>query len=325
MKRTKKLSGLDRVEELSGDVCRPDRNAVFRFAPSPNGLLHLGHAHSALTNYEMAKAAGSKLLLRIEDIDTGRSRPEFVAAIFEDLAWLGIEWEQEVVYQSDRFDLYREAAEVLENLGVLYPCFASRQELALAAEQADGAKDEFGGPLYFRVSRGLTADDVAARKTAGQPFAMRLNMTRAVEVADERLGGEQLTFIETNDDETCRRIDANPGRWGDEVIVRKDTPASYHLAVVVDDAAQGVTNVTRGTDLYAATHLHRLLQVLLDLPEPVYHHHQLIVDDDMRKLSKSDGDLSLAALRAQGVAPNVLCDHLEEFLESRKMSFFSWS
>ncbi len=276
-----------------------------------------------MVNFNMAKACGGKFLLRMEDIDVGRARPEFIDAIYEDLAWLGLTWESGVVQQSERFELYKSATSKLERLGVLYPCFTTRQELAVAANQ-DDARDEFGGPLYLRASRTLSADEVARRKAAGEPFALRLNMTRARQAAAEKLGNARLTYRAWDGEEGCEIVEANPGQWGDEAIVRKDTPASYHLAVVVDDAAQGISHVTRGQDLYSSTDLHRLLQVLLDLREPVYHHHKLIVDEKLRKLSKSDGDLSLAALRAAGVKANEICDHLEEFLASRNMSLFSW-
>ncbi len=232
-----------------------DPRPVFRFAPSPNGELHLGHALSALVCFEQAQRAGGRFLLRIEDIDLARSRPQFVAGIFQDLRWLGLSWEEPVLFQSQRFAAYRAAAEHLSTLGLLYPCFATRSEIDAAAT---GARDPDGAPL---------------------------------------------TFAETGSGAGLQRIDATPERWGDAVIVRKEVPTSYHLAVVVDDAWQGVTHITRGRDLYPATGLHRLLQVLLNLPEPVYHHHRLITDEDGRKLSKSARDTSLKALRERGATP----------------------
>jgi len=305
---------------------------VFRFAPSPNGELHLGHALSALVGYEQARAAGGRFLLRIEDIDVGRTRPEFVAGIFEDLRWLGLEWEEPVLFQSQRMDAYRAAAERLEALGLVYPCFATRSEIEAAA--TDGASDPDGAPLYPGLWKGRTPAEIAARKAAGEAFALRIDMDAAIAAVRAKLGGAPLIFDEWSAGEggyapshprpelvegrqptsrawfdklTTRSdwqtIEAAPKRWGDAVIVRKDVPTSYHLAVVVDDAWQGVTHVTRGRDLYAATDLHRLLQVLLDLPEPSYHHHRLVVDENGRKLAKSARDTSLRALREQGVSP----------------------
>jgi glutamyl-Q tRNA(Asp) synthetase len=274
---------------------------VFRFAPSPNGELHLGHALSALVGYQRAGACGGRFLLRIEDIDTGRSRPEFVAGILADLAWLRLAWEEPVLFQSQRLPAYRAAAGRLEAMGLLYPCFASRAEIEAAS--AGGARDPDGAPLYPGLFRGRDAGEVAARRAAGEPFALRIDMARAMAAATTKLGGEALAFTELAEDDTPQAIAARPERWGDAVIVRKDTPASYHLAVVVDDAWQGVTHVTRGRDLYAATDLHRLLQVLLELPTPVYHHHRLITDDMGRKLAKSARDTSLRSLRERGCTP----------------------
>jgi glutamyl-Q tRNA(Asp) synthetase len=274
---------------------------VFRFAPSPNGELHLGHALSALAGYEQSKAAGGRFLLRIEDIDVGRTRPEFVAGIFEDLRWLGIEWEEPVLFQSQRMDAYRQAAGRLQALGLLYPCFATRTEIEAAAE--GGATDPDGAPLYPGLWKGRAQAEVAEKRAAGQRSALRIDMGLARQMARKKLRGAGLTFLELAEDGSRNAVTAHPERWGDAVIVRKDVPTSYHLAVVVDDAWQGVTHVTRGRDLYAATDLHRLLQVLLDLPEPVYRHHRLIVDEQGRKLAKSAKDTSLSALREQGVTP----------------------
>jgi glutamyl-Q tRNA(Asp) synthetase len=270
---------------------------VFRFAPSPNGELHLGHALSALVGWEAAKAANGRFLLRIEDIDTGRTRPEYVAGIFADLRWLGLAWEEPVLFQSTRFAAYAEAARKLEAMGLLYPCFGTRAEIEAAAS---GATDPDGAPIYPGLWRGRTDADIAARKAAGEPFALRLDVGKALAVARIRLAGRPLTFTELSEDGRPQIIAADPALWGDAVIVRKDTPSSYHLAVVVDDAWQGVTHVTRGRDLYAATHLHRLLQVLLDLPEPIYRHHRLITDTQGRKLAKSARDTSLRCLREAG-------------------------
>ena len=271
---------------------------VFRFAPSPNGFLHLGHALSALTGAQWAKRKGGRFLVRIEDYDTARSRPEFVAGVLEDLAWLGIEWEKPELRQSEHTPVYQAAAQRLRDLGLLYPCFATRTEIEAAA--TSGAVDPDGAPLYPGLHKGMSADAVSARRARGELFCWRLDMERALVLAAGKLGAEKLAFTELNTDGTSRRIAADPARWGDAIMVRKDAPASYHLAVVVDDARQGVTHVTRGQDLFASTDVHRLLQVVLDLPEPLYAHHALILDVDGRKLSKSKGATSLATLRGQG-------------------------
>ena len=275
--------------------------SVFRFAPSPNGEMHLGHALSALIGYERAQMLGGRFLVRIEDIDIGRSRPQFVAGIFADLAWLGIAWEEPVVFQSRRMPAYGAAARRLEEMGLLYPCFATRAEIEAAA--AGGPVDPDGAPLYPGLFRGRDAREVARRKAAGEPFALRIDMGAAISVAAARLGGDPLVFTELDEDGRPQEIAARPERWGDAVIVRKDVPTSYHLAVVVDDAWQGVTHVTRGRDLYAATDLHRLLQVLLDLPAPIYQHHRLVTDAHGRKLAKSARDTSLRSLRESGATP----------------------
>lgn len=240
-----------------------------------------------------------RFLLRIEDIDTERCRPEYEAQMLDDLAWLGLEWEEPVRRQSEHFAAYREAAERLEKMELLYPCFATRKEIAAAARP--GQTDPDGAPLYPGLHKDLPAEDIAQRKIAGKPFALRLDMDKALAHAAE-CTNLPLTFTSfTPENEDMTIIKADPARWGDAVIARKDVPTSYHLSVVIDDALQGVTHVTRGMDLYAATDLHRLLQVLLDLPAPLYHHHALLTDDTGRKLSKSARDKSIASLREQGV------------------------
>lgn len=281
------------------------KRPVFRFAPSPNGELHLGHAWSALVTHDAARAAGGRFLLRIEDIDITRCRREFEMQILDDLAWLGLTWEESVRRQSEHFDSYAEALEKLGDMGLLYPCFATRKEIADAviAGRKPYPLDPEGTPLYPGLCKALGAEEIRTRKAKGEPFALRLDMDRAVAVAHEKCGGTALTFTEIAASGTKCVIAADPARWGDAVIARKDVPTSYHLAVVVDDAHQGVTHVTRGRDLYAATDLQRLLQVLLGLPEPLYHHHRLVTDDRGRKLSKSHKDQSLAALRKQGLTP----------------------
>ncbi|MGZ5919862.1 MAG: tRNA glutamyl-Q(34) synthetase GluQRS [Hyphomicrobium sp.] len=273
---------------------------VLRFAPSPNGPLHLGHALSALTSFEMARRLGGRFRLRSEDIDVVRSREEYAAAILEDLAWLGIAWEEPVLRQSQRFAVYAQAAQMLGAQGLLYPCFATRSEIAAAA--VGNAVDPEGMPLYPGLHKGLNQSEIEKRIAAGERYALRLHIDRALEAAKRRLDGRPLTFTELDENGSPQVVAAAPERWGDTVILRKDVPASYHLAVVVDDALQGVTYVVRGRDLYAATDLQRLLQVVLGLPEPVYHHHRLVNDGQGRKLSKSAGDTALGSLRSNGVS-----------------------
>lgn len=272
---------------------------VLRFAPSPNGRLHLGHALSALTGFEMARRVGGRFLLRIEDIDVTRSRPEFVEGIVRDLEWLGITWEEPFWRQSARFAHYEAAAAKLRDAGLLYPCFASRAEILATA--APGAIDPDGAPLYPGLHRTLSADAIEQRRSRGEPYVMRIDMTAALATAASPTQGTSLTFTAFDADLRQQTITAQPARWGDAVIQRKDAPTSYHLSVVVDDAAQGVTHVVRGQDLLAATDMHRLLQTLLGLPAPAYHHHGLITDVTGRKLSKSLKDTSLAELGASGL------------------------
>ena len=272
--------------------------AVTRFAPSPNGHLHVGHALSAIIAHDAARKNGGRFLLRIEDIDLERRRPEFVNAIYEDLAWLGLAWELPVLVQSEHFAEYLKAADKLIAMGLLYPCFASRGEIAAAADPAKTDPD--GAPLYPGLWKGASADAISARMAAGEAPALRLDMDGALKALARKRGDVPLTFTEVGQDGTRRTIVAEPQRWGDAVIVRKEVPASYHLSVVVDDARQGVTHVTRGEDLFAATDLQRLLQELLDLPEPVYSHHRVIRWADGRKLSKSHRDMGLRVLRAEG-------------------------
>jgi glutamyl-Q tRNA(Asp) synthetase len=276
---------------------------VLRFAPSPNGELHLGHALSALVGFDMATRLGGRFLVRIEDIDTTRCREEYVSQIFDDLAWLGITWEEPVLRQSEHFTTYSAASDWLLKLGLLYPCFATRTEISEATETspAPPALDPDGTPLYPGLHRNLPKEEVAARLARNEPFALRLHMDRALDALEGITGRRRVTFTELDADGNPRRIEMNPADWGDAVIVRKDVPTSYHLAVTVDDARQGVTHVTRGRDLYAATSLHRLLQVILGLSEPVYHHHRLLTDAHGQKLSKSAGDTSLRALRERGL------------------------
>ncbi|HZG30313.1 MAG TPA: tRNA glutamyl-Q(34) synthetase GluQRS [Ensifer sp.] len=275
---------------------------VFRFAPSPNGYLHLGHALSALLNHEMAKAANGRLLLRIEDIDIARCRPEYEQAIHEDLGWLGIDYEHPVRRQSEHIEAYAQALDRLKAMCLVYPAFMSRGEVKrfVADEEATGKqwpRDPDGAPLYPPLDRNLSQAEAEARIAAGRQHVWRLDMAKALAAT-----GQTLSFVETGPTH-ARTLALDPTIWGDVMLWRWDAPSSYHLSVVVDDALQVVTHVVRGLDLFAATPVHRLLQALLGLPTPVYHHHRLILGEDGRKLSKSRGDTTLAALRASGLTP----------------------
>ena len=269
---------------------------LLRFAPSPNGRLHLGHAFSALYTWNAAAALGGTALLRIEDIDSERCKPEFTAGIYEDLQWLGLNWPAPVMLQSQRMDVYAAAGNQLRDQHLLYPCFCSRTDVAALATRTDPD----GAPLYPGTCRHLDRGDQIERLQRGDPVQFRLD----TEAALARAG--MLTFSVVGPLVTDRpqiRY-ARPERWGDVVLQRKGTPTGYHLSVVVDDAAQGITHVTRGRDMEAATDLHVLLQLLLNLPTPIYHFHRLILDDDGRKLAKSKGSPSLASLRDAGWTPD---------------------
>lgn len=264
---------------------------ITRFAPSPTGYLHEGHAFSALF---AAAAAGpdGRFLLRIEDIDTTRCRPEFEAAIYEDLAWLGLAWETPVRRQSEHFADYGAALETLSARRLIYPCFCTRKEIAAEIAQSAGAPHGPDGPLYPGTCRSRSEAERAERIARGDPYALRLDMARAAAIAGP------LTLVESG-----LRIAAAPQVFGDAVIARKETPASYHLAVTLDDALQGVTLVTRGADLAPAAHLHRLLQALLDLPEPQWRHHALLTDAAGKRLAKRDNAPPLRDVRARGISP----------------------
>jgi glutamyl-Q tRNA(Asp) synthetase len=276
---------------------------VFRFAPSPNGYLHLGHALSALINFGLARAARGRFLLRIEDIDQTRCRSEFEGAIYEDLAWLGLAWETPVRRQSEHFDDYRAALLRLERDGLIYPSFESRAEIAalVEAREARGKwpRDPDGAPLYPGAARALPQSERLRRMAAGEPYAARLDVTAAI----ARAGALDWTELGSGPEGETGIVAAAPERWGDVVLARKEMPTSYHLAVVIDDARQGVTQVVRGCDLFWSTGIHRLLQSLLDLPVPVYHHHRLVLDAAGRKLSKSTRATALRTLRRDGVTP----------------------
>lgn len=278
--------------------------AVFRFAPSPNGRLHLGHAYSALLNDIFARRIGGSVLLRIEDLDPVRSRPDFVAAIESDLEWLGLRFDARVLPQSQRLPLYRSAIETLACRGLAYRCFCSRAEIATATMTDVGVagirppRDPDGAPIYPGTCRTLSSSDIAARVAGRAVPAWRLDMHAALAAAP---GPLSFPTVGSGGDSGLSRI--HPVRWGDVVIGRRDVMASYHLAVVTDDEAQGVTHVVRGADLLAATDIHVLLQALFGYRTPVYHHHDLVRDEGGDKLAKSRGSRSLADLRAEGWTP----------------------
>jgi glutamyl-Q tRNA(Asp) synthetase len=271
---------------------------VFRFAPSPNGYLHLGHALSAMLNFDMARTAGGRFLLRLEDIDAARCRAQYDEAICEDLAWLGLRWEEPVRRQSAHFDDYRTALARLDALGLLYPSFESRSETArwVARQEPGWPRDPDGSPLYHGSARLLSPAQRNARLQTGAPYALRLDMAAAMASAGP------LSFTETGAGPRGESgtVAAAPQVWGDVVLARKEMQTSYHLSVVIDDAHQGVTKIVRGQDLFAATSVHRLLQALLGLPSPTYHHHRLVLDGRGQKLSKSTRATSLRALRSDG-------------------------
>jgi len=272
---------------------------VFRFAPSPNGYLHLGHAYSAILNYEMARASGGRFLLRIENIDTVRCRPEFEQAIYDDLAWLGLTWEEPVRRQSGHFPDYAKALEHLAARELLYSCFCSRGDILKAVSgRPDWPHDPDDAPLYPGTCKTLSNAEHHEKSAAGFHPALRIDMEKAIAAL-----GRTLSWHEHGIAGPAGEIPAQPELWGDAVLSRKDILASYHIAVVIDDAAAGVSDVVRGKDLYTATSLHRLLQELLALPAPVYHHHDLVLDEAGQKLSKSRNAKSLRALRQEGLSP----------------------
>lgn len=281
---------------------------VTRFAPSPTGLLHLGHAFAAIVAHDLARASGGRFLLRIEDIDTTRCRAELETAIYEDLEWLGLEWEQPVIRQSARLGHYRERLEELARRGLTYPCFCSRREIAAEIERMPQAPHGPDGPVYPGTCRALPAAERAQREAAGRDAAVRLDLAAALAT----LAGRPLRFEETGLGPSGERgsVGADPQRAGDLVLGRKDVGVSYHLAVVLDDDDQGVTLVSRGQDLFAATHIQCVLQALLGLATPRYHHHRLITDAAGRRLAKRDRDQTLRALRAAGVTPAALRERL---------------
>jgi glutamyl-Q tRNA(Asp) synthetase len=279
---------------MSGKAARGlDRPMIVtRFAPSPTGYLHLGHVRSAWEGWQAARGAGGRFLLRIEDIDRTRCRLEFDAAIREDLAWLGLDWDGAVRRQSEHFDDYRAALARLGDTGLLYPCFCTRRDIQAEIARAGGAPQDEAGPVYPGTCRKLDAAERAARIAAGADYAMRLDVVQSI----GRTG--PLDWSEDG-----RTVTATPEMLGDVVLARKDAPVSYHLAVTIDDALQGVTLVTRGVDLFTATHIHRLLQALLGLPTPSYRHHAVLTDAAGRRLAKRDKALTVRAMRKAGLTP----------------------
>lgn len=266
---------------------------VTRFAPSPTGYLHIGHAYAAIFAWRAARAAGGRVLLRIEDIDPTRCTAAFAAAIEEDLAWLGLDWDGPVERQSERMAEYARALERLDEMGLLYPCFCTRKDIQAEIARAAMAPHGPDGPLYPGTCRALSGDEGQARIDAGRPYALRLNMAEAAAQAGP------LTWR----DNGRGVVAGDPGSLGDVVLARKEVATSYHLAVTIDDAAQGVTLVTRGEDLFHATHVHRLLQALFGLPVPEWHHHGLLNNAAGRRLAKRDDALTIRALRAAGQSP----------------------
>ncbi|MFK7902839.1 MAG: tRNA glutamyl-Q(34) synthetase GluQRS [Nitratireductor sp.] len=277
---------------------------VFRFAPSPNGRLHLGHAFSALLNQEMAKQLNAKFLLRIEDTDLGRCTPVLEQRMLEDLQWLGIEWDEEPLRQSDNIKTYEEVIHTLQSEGLVYPAFMSRSQIKnyIGAQEENGIawpRDPDGSPLYPDVDKNLSEDESEQRIANGDQYALRLDMQKAMAFV-----GQEMHWVENFEGpkEETGTIKAKPKDWGDIILSRKDSPASYHLACVTDDAMQGITHVVRGRDLFWSTSVHLLLQALMGFPTPQYFHHDLILDENNRKLSKSNNDTSIAELRSAGTS-----------------------
>ncbi len=273
--------------------------AIFRFAPSPNGYLHLGHAYSALISFRMAQRMGGQFLLRIEDIDKGRSREKFVSAIYQDLEWLGLRWPEPVLRQSEHIADYEQVGRQLAELGLTYPCFCTRKEISAATALSSGL-DPDGMPIYAGRCRGLSKTEADKLKEDGRSFCMRLNMERARDHAVGVFGSDHLFFCELDAQGRTQDVLIDPMRWGDVVVQRKDVRTSYHLSVVIDDARQGVSHVVRGRDLYEATSIHRLLQLILYIQSPIYHHHDLVLDQSGAKLSKSNHATSIRSLRERG-------------------------
>lgn len=284
---------------------RTEQPAKFRFAPSPNGRLHIGHAYSALLNEQMARESGGQLFLRIEDIDQTRCTDALEQAIYEDLKWLGVTWEEPVRRQSEHFDSYQSALKELITLGLVYPTNMSRGEIKsrvkdFEAKGKDWPRDPDGAPIYPSEERAYASQKRLEIINGSKPFAWRLDVCQALQ------GMGSLSWLEGRDNLTS--ITADPAIWGDVILSRSDAPSSYHLSVVIDDAVQGITKVVRGKDLFHATSIHRLLQTLLGLPAPTYYHHLLILDQDGRKLSKSIQSTGITELRKSGMTASDIRD-----------------
>ncbi len=275
-----------------------DRQAIFRFAPSPNGYLHIGHAYSALLNFNLAQKMQGKFLLRIENIDITRTRQIYIDAIYEDLHWLGIKWAKPVLLQSNRFASYKKAAKKLKKMGLLYPCFCTRKQI----EQNSNQSDPDNAPLYNGTCKSLTKDKINIYLQNNIPYQWRLNMQKATEKVSK------LYFVAARDENFSKfeQIAIKPQIWGDVILVRKDFATSYHLSVVLDDDYQKITHIVRGKDLEKATHIHRLLQQLLNLSSPIYFHHKIILDNEKNKLSKSKGSVSIRELRKKGIGADKI-------------------
>lgn len=272
------------------------QHMVTRFAPSPTGRLHVGHGWSALMAMDMAHECGGVLRLRIEDIDGVRSRPEHVEGIVQDLRWLGVRWDGEIVFQSRRLALYEDALARLRDEGLVYPCFCTRAEIAAEIAASGSAPHGSDGPVYPGTCRRMNEEERCSRLEAGEAHCWRLDMAAAV----KRAGPLVWTDMDRGEVTACAEI------AGDVVLARKDAPTSYHLAATLDDAGMGVTHVLRGEDLRAATDIHRLLQALLGLPTPLYRHHRLLVDANGKRIAKRSGGFTLAELRDSGADPSQL-------------------
>lgn len=277
----------------------PNTSAPFvtRFAPSPTGRLHKGHAYSALLAYDAAQQQDGRFLLRIEDIDTGRCKPEFTNGIYKDLRWLGIKWEEPVRHQSNHFDAYADALETLKSLGVVYPCFCTRKDIQAEIEAAERAPHGPDGPLYPRICHQHSDAERDKHIKGGKPHAWRLDLLAALDRIQAPLSWQ---------DERLGTVMATPEELGDVVLARKDTPTSYHLSVVLDDALQGVTHIIRGEDLFHTTHIHVVLQQLLGLPTPHYHHHRLLLDEKGQRFAKRNKSVTLQSLREAGTDVTAL-------------------
>ena len=270
-----------------------------RFAPSPTGFLHLGHAYSALTAYDAAVAAGGRFLLRIEDIDQTRCRPNYTNAIFEDLEWLGLKWEVPVRVQSEHFADYRAALNKLEAMGLIYHCTCTRKEIEIEISKSAAAPHGLEGALYPGTCRPNNDEQMSLNTNAGKPYAVRLNVAKAIKLLKND-GNWPLTWVDEHEGEQI----AAPEKMGDIILARKDTPTSYHLAVTVDDALEVITHIIRGVDLFEATHIHVLLQALLGYKTPHYNHHKLIIGEDGKRLAKRDAAKTIRALREEGKSPD---------------------